>query len=398
MKKKIFMLLLAAVISTSAIACGDKGQGDAQEENTKADDKKDGDEKTEGGQAGGAQADQISYKIEDCVKLGDYTALKIPIANSYEVTKEQIEDAAQQIAESKPVYKDTDKDTVEDGDIVNIDYEGKKDGVAFQGGTDQGHNLTIGSHDFIDGFEDGLIGSKVGDTVDLNLTFPENYGNSELAGAAVVFTVKINKIVEVDKDAKPELTDEFVQSNFNCQTVEEYRKQVKESLEMQNETSKQTDTRQAVVDKLQELCEVTMPEGLLDARVADYIVQFTNQNCSGTTLGDYLSSYYNGMTEDDFKSEINTEMEKNLKTELILEAIAQKEGMELEEDAFQEYVQQQMSAYGYSTADDFYKANGVTKESGEKYQRKVCLCNKALDMVIENAKIEYGVVSEEQAE
>lgn len=398
MKKKILMLLLAAVISTSAAACGDSGQGDAQEENTKADDKKDGDEKTEGGQAGGAQADQISYKIEDCVKLGDYTALKIPIANSYEVTKAQIEDAAQQIAESKPVYKDTDKDTVEDGDIVNIDYEGKKDGAAFQGGTAKGHNLTIGSHDFIDGFEDGLIGSKVGDTVDLNLTFPENYGNTDLAGAAVVFTVKVNKIVEVDKDAKVELNDEFVQSNFNCQTVEEYKKQVKESLEMQNETSKQTDTRQAVVDKLQEICEVTMPEGMLEARVADYIVQFTNQNCSGTTLGDYLSSYYNGMTEDDFKSEINTEMEKNLKTELILEAIAQKEGMKLEEDAFREYVQQQMSAYGYSTADDFYKANGVTKESGEKYQRKVCLCNQALDMVIENAKIEYGVVSEEQAE
>lgn len=398
MKKKIIMILLAAVMTVSAGACGDGKQKDSNTD-TQTDDQ--GADAPEDGNSEGSKADQISYDVKKCVTLGDYSNLKISLPNDYKVTKEQVDDYALSMAQynAQPVYRDTDKKKVEDGDTVNIDYEGKKDGVAFEGGTAAGYNLTIGSHSFIDGFEEGLIGTKVGQTVDLDLSFPENYPSEDLAGAAVVFTVKVNKIVEEDPDAKFELNDEFVQQNYNYETVKEYKEKVKEYLETTNKSNKETDTRQGVIDKLQEICEVSMPDGLLEARTEDAIVQFTNQNCSdGTTLADFLADNYNGMTEEDFRSDITNEVQTTLTTELILEAIAQQEGIKLEEEAFQDYVQQQMDINAYETTDDFYKSNGVDVKSGEAYARKVFVCNQALDQVIDNADIAYGVAPDDQAE
>lgn len=394
MKRKIIMILLAAVMTVSAAACGDEKQESGNSSQSQTDDE--GEDK--GGDEAEAAADKVSYDIDKCVTLGDYSGLKISLENTYKVTKADVEEYALNAAESnaQPVYRDTDKKKVEEGDTVNIDYEGKKDGVAFDGGTAQGYNLTIGSNQFIDGFEDGLIGVKVGKTVDLNLTFPEGYPSEDLAGADVVFTVKVNKIVEEDPDAKFELNDEYVQQNTNFKTVEEYKENVKSYLESRNESDKERDTRQAVIDKLLEICEVTMPEDLLDARVSDYIVQFTNNNCSeGQSLADFLTDNYNGMSEDDFREDIKNEMQVNLETELILEAIVNKEKLELDEEAFQEFVKEQMSSYGYETEEDFYKANGVNAKSGEAYERKVYVCNRALDMVVENAAVKYGVAKKD---
>jgi len=398
MKKKIIMILLAAVMTVSAGACGDEKLKDGNTD-TQTDDK--GADTKEDSGSGTSKADQISYDVQKCVTLGDYSNLQISIPNEYKVTKEQVDDYALSMAQynAQPVYKDTDKKKVEEGDTVNIDYEGKKDGVAFEGGTAAGYNLTIGSNSFIEGFEEGLVGTKVGQTVDLDLTFPENYPSEDLAGAAVVFTVKVNKIVEADPDAKFELNDAFVKQYYDCETVEEYKEKVKEYLENTNKSNKETDTRQGVIDKLREICEVTMPEGLLEARTEDAIVQFTNRNCSdGTALADYLADNYNGMTEEDFRSDITNEVQTTLQTELILEAIAKQEGIRLEEEAFQDYVQQQMDVNSYETAEDFYKANGVDAKSGEAYERKVFVCNQALDMVIDNAAIQYGVVPDDTAE
>lgn len=396
MKRKIIMILLAAVMTMSAAACGDEKQESGSSSQSQTDDEGE----DQGGGEAEAAADKISYDIGKCVTLGDYSNLKISLENTYKVTKKDVEEYALNAAQSnaQPVYRDTDKKKVEEGDTVNIDYEGKKDGVAFDGGTAQGYNLTIGSDQFIDGFEDGLIGVKVGKTVDLNLTFPEGYPSEDLAGADVVFTVKVNKIVEEDPDAKFELNDEYVQQNTNFKTVEEYKENVKSYLKSRNESDKERDTRQAVIDKLLEICEVTMPEDLLDARVSDYIVQFTNNNCSeGQSLADFLTDNYNGMSEDDFRADIKNEMQVNLETELILEAIVEKEKLELDEEAFQEFVKEQMSSYGYETEEDFYKANGVNAKSGEAYERKVYVCNRALDMVVENASVKYGVAKKEES-
>lgn len=393
MKKKLTMILLAAAIAVSAGACGKENQKDShtQTDGGSADNKT---EQSEG-------ADPSSYDTDQYVTLGDYKKLSVTLPNDYKVTQEQIDDYALSMAQynAQPAYKETNKKKVESGDTVNIDYEGKKDGVAFNGGTAQGYNLTIGSHAFIDGFEDGLIGKKVGQTVDLNLTFPENYQSEELAGADVVFTVKINKIMEEDPDAKFELNDEFVKQNYNYESVEEYKKKVKEYLETTNSSSKETDTRKEVIDCLQEICEVTIPDEMLNTRVEEAIEQFKNRNCSdGTTLADFLEKNYNGMTEEAFQTDITKEVQTNLTTELILEAIAKKEGIKLEEEAFQDYVQQQMDVNAYKSAEEFYKSGGSDAAAGEAYERKIFVCNQALDMVVENADIQYGVVPDESEE
>lgn len=372
MKKKLFMLLLAASMASTVSACNNGKEKTGQE--AKADEN-------------GIQSD---YDIEELVKLGDYSALTVSLTGNYEVTKDQVDEYALNNAKqsAKPVYKDTDKKTVEDGDTVNIDYEGKKDGVAFQGGTAQGQYLTIGSDDFIDGFEDGLIGKKVGQTVELDLKFPEQYQNKDLAGAAVVFTVKINKIVKEDKSVKFKLTDEFAKENLECDTVKEYKEQVRQYLETQNDSMKQSDTRQAVINKLKEICTVKEPEGILDERVSDYIKRFEKQYCQDTKIEDYLKDNYNGKTIDEFRSEVSADLKDTLQTELILEAIVKKEGLTLDEDAFQDYVKQQMSSYGYKDEEAFYNIYHMDAKEGEEYARKIYICNQALDQVVKNAKVE----------
>ena len=386
MKRKIFMTLVAVTMTAvMATACGKSGESDNKTENT---------------QEAESEAGKIKYDVQDCVTLGDYSALKISVQNTYEVTKEQIEDYALRMAEyyKQPVYKDTDKKKVEDGDTVNIDYVGKKDDVPFDNGSDQGAYLTIGSNSFIDGFEEGLIGKKVGETVDLNLQFPNPYPpNADLAGADVVFTVTINKIVEEDTSVEFKLTDEFVQENLSASSVKEYKKNVKEYLETTNESYKKSDTINAITDKLQEICTVELPDGLLEARVKDYVTEYENRYCTDTTLEEYLKENYDGMTEEEFRESVTSELEPNLKVEFILEVIAQKEGIELEEDKFQEYVKTMMESNNYATESDYYKANGVNEKEGEAYARKLYVCNLALEKIMDQADIKYGTAASDTA-
>lgn len=240
------------------------------------------------------QAGAITYDVENCVQLGEYMGLEVSLG-SYEVTEESLKSTIESTLASYPSYEDTDKTTVEEGDVVNIDYEGLKDGVAFEGGTAQGSNLEIGSNSFIDGFEDGLIGKKVGEDVKLDLTFPEDYDNEELAGQAVVFNVKINKIVNEVYMTYDTMTDEFVANNFvndGYKTVDEMIEGTRKQLESNNETNKQTDTEKEIFKQLHESCTVTLPDGLLDQRIQEYKDQYVQniKNSYNMELADYLGS------------------------------------------------------------------------------------------------------------
>lgn len=185
----------------------------------------------------------------DYVEVGTYTDIPVSEAQP-EVTDEYVESYIQYVLSSNQTTEEvTDRTDVESGDVVNIDYTGRKDGVEFDGGSATGYDLTIGSNSFIDGFEDGLIGHKVGETVDLNLTFPEDYSNKDLAGQAVVFTVKINKI---SKRVTPELDDAFVASQniAGVTTVEQYRNYVKNQLMQNAQQTYDQDVQSQIVDYL----------------------------------------------------------------------------------------------------------------------------------------------------
>lgn len=373
MKKKI-TVLLAAVCALALIGgCGEKGNSS------------EGTDTAENADTSGEQTDAASYDVEKCVELGEYMGIEVTLG-SYDVTDEDVKSHIESTLSSYPSYEDTDKTTVEEGDVVNIDYEGLKDGVAFEGGTAEGANLEIGSNSFIDGFEDGLIGKNVGETVKLDLTFPEDYGNTELAGQAVVFNVKINKIVNEVYATYDTLTDEFVTNNFSSQgysTVDDMVKGTREQLESNNESNKKTDTQNAIFEKLHETCKVTFPDGLLEQRIQEYMDQFTQnlQTNYNMELADYLSSM--GTTEEEFNEQVKQYIEESLTNQLILEAIAKKENVEVDEEGYADYKNDVVADFGFESED------ALVEQYGEDYIKNAYLSDKTMDFVIENAKVTY---------
>lgn len=340
-----------------------------------------------------------SYEVEKYVTLGDYDGMEVEVAGNFDVNDEDVVDYINNMLSNYPSYEDTDKEIVENGDFADIDYVGKKDGVAFDGGTAQGYVLEIGSGSFIEGFEDGLVGVKVGDTVDLNLTFPENYQSAELAGADVVFTVTVNKIVKKVDISYDALTDEYVTSNMGSDSVEDLYNDTKSYLETTNEQKRTVAEREAVLNKLIENSKVAIPDGLLDMKVDQYTQQFIRQNCTDdTTLSDYLSANYN-MSEDDFKSTITAELENNLDDELVLEALVKAEGEALDEEGFQEYISNMMNNGGYKTEDELYAAYDSDYEEGKAYLQNRYLLTDALTNLLDKCKITYtGADAEGEAE
>ena len=371
MTKKLVAAAVVCVLTVSAIGCGS---------NT-------------------GSANKIrSYDVEKFVTLGDYDGMAVEVAGDFEVSDEDVVDYINGMLSYYPSYEDTDKQTVEEGDCVNIDYEGKKDGVAFDGGTAQGYVLEIGSNTFIDGFEDGLIGVNVGDTVDLNLTFPENYQSADLAGADVVFTVTVNKIVEKVETSYDKLTDEYVASNLNYDSVDALYNETKSYMESSNEQNRVVAERSAVLEKLIENSKVAIPDGLLDMKVDQYIQQFTKQNCKDDkTLSDYLSANYN-MTEEDFKSTITKEMESNLDDEMVLEALVKAEGETLDEAGFAEYIASAMKNGNYETEDDLYAAYDSDYEDGRSYLEHRYLLTNALTNLLDKCNIVYTGADASEAE
>lgn len=339
-----------------------------------------------------------SYDVEKYVTLGDYDGMEVEVAGDFEVSDEDVVDYINGMLSYYPSYEDTDKQTVEDGDCVNIDYEGKKDGVAFDGGTAQGYVLEIGSNTFIDGFEEGLIGVNVGETVDLNLTFPEDYQSADLAGADVVFTVTVNKIVKKVETTYDQLTDEYVSDNLNYESVDALYNDTKSYMEDDCEQNRVVAERSAVLDKLIENSKVAIPDGLLEMKVDQYIQQFTKQNCQdGKTLSDYLSANYN-MTEEDFNSTITSEMEENLDDEMVLEALVKAEGETLDEEGFASYVASAMKDGSYETEEDLYAAYDSDYEDGRSYLEHRYLLTNALTNLLDKCKITYTGVDANEAE
>ncbi|MCI2049486.1 MAG: trigger factor [Lachnospiraceae bacterium] len=215
-------------------------------------------------------------KASDYVELCDYKSIPVEEAKT-EVTDDYLNMYIQYTLSSKASYEEvTDHDTVKSGDVVNIDYEGKIDGKDFDGGSSTGYDLTIGSNSFITGFEDGLIGQKTGSTATLNLKFPDDYSNSDVAGKAVVFTVKINKI---EKLVTPELTDDWVknQNIDGVTTADEYKAYMKQQLEDQAQSTYDSDVQSKISQYLEDNCTFKKdpPTAMVDRFVTEITAYYT---------------------------------------------------------------------------------------------------------------------------
>lgn len=374
MKKKLVMVLMAVMVATAALGgCGQKAA--TTDSSVSAEEEKDVEISAK------ELLKATDYKVEKYVKLNDYMNMTVELSKDYTVSDADIQSYIEYLMSMYPSYEVSDKKTVESGDVVNIDYVGKIDGEEFSGGSATGQHLEIGSGSFIDGFEDGLIGKTVGETVELNLTFPEDYtNNTDLAGKAVVFTVTINSIDTKKEMVYDDLTDEYVSENFGnsgISTVDDLKSQVSSVLEKRNYSSKMTEIQSGVLQKLLDECEVTLPDGLLDQRIAEYKERVNNAvEKSGKSFEDYM-----GMSEDDFNNQVSDYIEESLKQELILEAVVKDMNLSVSQKNFEEFVDSYVSSYNIADRDTFYKEYG-----GEDYIRLSYAENQALSKIMESVK------------
>lgn len=339
----------------------------------------------------GSSTDEKSLSSIDLEKyvtsIGEYKGMELT-GTKLEITDEYLESYIDYMLENSKEPHPVEGRAVQDGDVVNIDYEGKKDGVAFEGGTAQGQDLEIGSGKFIEGFEEGLIGANVGDTVDLNLTFPDPYHNEELAGAAVVFTVTVNSISEL---IRPELTDEYVKSlgMEDCQNVEQFYDVVRQSLEDSATANYENELKTQITDQLMEICEFSeeVPEGLFQYYKEQIQTNFSNiAATAGMEVTDYVLQYF-GMTEDQYETEVENGAANSARQAMACALIAKKEGITVTDEELKEKAEENYANFGYETLEDYMK------EGNPEDYRDYLLTTRVLDFLMEKA-----VVTEEPIE
>ena len=288
---------------------------------------------------------------EDSVTLGEYKGVAYTPA-SVEITDEQVDNEVQKLADSNLVEVDR---PAAEGDTVNIDYVGKKDGVAFDGGTASGYDLKLGSNTFIDGFEDGLIGAVKGQKLDLDLTFPEGYPSEDLAGQAVVFEVTVNAV-----KTPSELNDDLVMANTDYKTLEEYREATRNDLEKQAadnaEYQKQSSVFQTIMNNSQVVASEESIQAAYDEAMTYYETMATN---SGMEL-ETLVGYY-GMDLDTFKAQVRTQAEENAKQQLVINAIADKEGIKVTDEELESMAEE----YGFDYRAAFSGCSTDTEPSAK---------------------------------
>ena len=321
-------------------------------------------------------ADLESLYSDSYVTLGDYKGIDV-IYEVDEPTEEDINNRIESDLISLSEKVDVSSRAVKEGDIVNIDYKGTKDGVAFDGGTASGYDLTIGSGQFIDGFEDGLIGANVGDNIDLNLRFPDAYHSAELAGQEVVFNVTVNSISE---EKKPELSDETVAKIGNgYSSVDEYKKEVRNQLYESNEAREKNSIRNEVMNTVVGNATVKeIPDWLLAQEVDSVKSSATSYaNMYGISLEDFVSSALNE-TLDEFEKECAEYGKSNATQILVAYAIAAKENLKVDEAELKEGLEEYMNSYGMSEEE--------LEASGQKaYMTEYLQTSKVSDFLFDNA-------------
>ena len=263
-------------------------------------------------------------------KLGNYKNLEIPVEDTT-VTDEEVQAEIENVKASNPIINEVKDRAAVAGDTVNIDYEGKMDGVAFDGGTGTGYDLKLGSGTFIEGFEDQLVGAEPGDTVEVEVTFPENYSSESLAGKPAVFTVKVNYI----KDEQPvtELTDEWVSNvtNGECTKAADYEKYVRESLKKSKEENSKIQGQYAALTIVMESSEIVPSDEAVTYELNKMLQQYESMATMYGMDLDSLAQAYGLEDGDAFKEELRSYAYEAVSQKLIIDAIAEAENMKLDD-------------------------------------------------------------------
>ena len=319
----------------------------------------------------------------DTVAVGDYKNIVIDKIEVAEVTDEDVQS---EFDSYMAVYNEevevTDRDTLQEGDIADIDFVGKIDGEAFEGGSSEGYRIELGSGSFIEGFEEGLVGVKKGEKKDLNLTFPADYYNTEYAGKAVVFEVTVNGIYQT---VEPEVTDEFVAEKTDFDSIQAYKDDIRSSMEESNEsTAKNTRRTNIWTEIISKEAVKKYDEEEVKKYILDYKKYMENMIYSSynMTFDAYLST--SGMEPADFKETAVTNAVAAAKEQMVIDAIATEEGLEVTEEDYQEYLKEYIAGVGVTSEDELwskFEEQGSKKEDIIESMKDAIRAEKVMEFV-----------------
>ena len=323
------------------------------------------------------------------VTLGKYMGVTVTKIDTSVSDDEVAEALEQQRNNNARTISVTDR-PVAVGDTAVIDFEGFVDGVAFEGGKGENHPLVIGSHTFIDNFEDQLVGKNAGDEVEVNVTFPEQYQAADLAGKPATFKVKIN---EIKAKELPELDDEFAQDVSEFDTLAEYKESLKKNLEEKKENEAKRTKEDEAVQKIIDKSKMDIPEAMIDTQCETMIEEFAQRIAqSGLSMDQYLQ--FSGLTVDGLKEQVRPEALSRIQASLVLEQIAKDENIEVSDDDVNAEIEKMAASYGME-ADKLKEYMGDAEKESMK---KDLAINKAVELVMSNVKERAKAKSKKEKE
>ncbi|MCQ2538102.1 MAG: trigger factor [Lachnospiraceae bacterium] len=317
---------------------------------------------------------EVAVKPE--VELGKYKGVEIDKVE-VEVTEDDIAAELKKVQEQNSRMITVEDRAVENGDTANIDFEGFKDGVAFEGGKGEGHDLVIGSGSFIPGFEEQIIGHKIGDEFDVNVTFPEQYQAAELAGQPAVFKCKVNgiKVKEL-----PALDDDFAQDVSEFDTLDEYKEDLKKNLAEQKAKSAKAAKEDAVLSAIVADSKMDIPEAMIDSQAEQMFDEFC-QRLQMQGLSKEMYYQFTGMDDAKLLESIKPQAETRIKSRLVLEAIVKAEGIEATEEEVEAEIKGMADAYKMEVE----KVRELLGEKDLAALKTDVAVSKAVDFISENA-------------
>ena len=312
------------------------------------------------------------------VTLGQYKGVEVEKADA-SVSAEDVEAELKKVQEQNARLLTVEDRGVEDGDQTVIDFEGFVDGKGFEGGKAEDYPLTIGSHSFIDTFEEQLIGKKTGEECEVNVTFPTEYHAADLAGKPATFKVTVK---EIKVKELPELNDEFASEVSEFDTLDEYKKDVEKKLAEKKEIEANSKNEDAVVAKVVENASMEIPEKMIDAQAENMVQDMARRMQSqGLSLDMYLK--YTGMTVEQMKEQARPDAEKRIRTRLVLEAVAKAENIQISDEKVDEEVAKMAEAYKMEVE----KLKSYMSESDVKQMKEDLAVQQAVDLLVAEAKL-----------
>ena len=320
---------------------------------------------------------EATVALKPEVTLGEYKGVEVKKAEAV-VTDEDVENELTAARKKNGRLIDVEDGAIEDGDNTIIDFTGYIDDKTFDGGAGTDYPLVIGSHSFIEGFEDQLIGKKKGETCDVNVTFPAEYHADELAGKPAKFVVTIK---EVKRNELPELNDEFASEVSDFDTLDEYKADIRKKLQEKKEQDAKVENENNVIEKVVENAQMELPQPMVDTQAREMVENYARRlQSQGLNINDYMK--YTGMTPEKLMEQMRPEAEKRIKTRLVLEKVVEAENVEVSDEKLDEQINEIAASYKLEGA----KLKEMMGEREKEQIREDLKVQAAIDLLVEQAK------------